>query len=193
MNKKKGIVLMIIGAVLIILSLCLFVYNNLEDKQAEQIGNDTVSELNSLLDSPKKQNSSLIPKKTTVLDVNGEGYIGVLYFPSIDLQLPVMEDWSYEQLKKAPCLYYGSVLENNMVIAGHNYKSHFGRLTNLKIGDSVIFTSADAVVYSYTVADIEKLGAYDIEEMVNSGWDLSLYTCDYSGSNRITVRCSLGE
>ena len=45
--------------------------------------------------------------------------------------MPVLIDWSYAKLKKAPCHYYGTYYEKDFVIAAHNYKSHFGRLSEL--------------------------------------------------------------
>lgn len=68
--------------------------------------------------------------------------IGILEIPSLDLKLPVISKWSYPLLKKAPCRYSGSVYENNLVIAAHNYRSHFGRLKTLQNGSEVIFTDA---------------------------------------------------
>ena len=54
------------------------------------------------------------------------GYIGVLQIPSLDLTLPVISDWSYPALQIAPCRYEGSAYDGGMVIAGHNFDSHFG-------------------------------------------------------------------
>ena len=66
--------------------------------------------------------------------------MGVLTIPVLDLELPVLTDWSYEKLKKAPCHYYGSCHEKDFVIAAHNYNAHFGRLSKLQAGDDVMFT-----------------------------------------------------
>ncbi len=43
---------------------------------------------------------------TTLLD--GEEYLGVLEIPSLQMTLPVISEWSYLRLKKAPCRYTGS-------------------------------------------------------------------------------------
>lgn len=96
----------------------------------------------------------------------------------------------YEKLKIAPCRNYGSVMSNDMVIAGHNYTRHFGTLNNLKIGDAVIFTDMNGVRYPYQVEEVLTLEPTAVEEMQNSGWNLTLYTCTLSGQLRLTVRCS---
>ena len=41
----------------------------------------------------------------------------------------------------------------------------------------------------YKVANLETLGAYDVDEMEAGQWDLTLFTCTIGGANRVTVRC----
>lgn len=121
--------------------------------------------------------------------VNGYSYLGYLTIPALNLELPVMTDWSYSRLKIAPCRYYGLHHTDNMVIAAHNYKRHFGYISSLEIGDKVIFTDMQGVPIVYYVALIETLDPYDIDGMIETGWDLTLFTCTYGGANRVTVRC----
>ena len=115
--------------------------------------------------------------------------IGILSIPVLKLELPVLADWSYAKLKKSPCHYYGSCYEPDFVIAGHNYTSHFGRIRRLLPGDLVLFTDATGQVHCYEVVLLETLAATATEEMITSGFDLTLYTCTLGGSNRVTVRC----
>ncbi len=58
----------------------------------------------------------------------GAACIGTLEIPSLDLTLPVMSEWSYPLLKLAPCRYAGSAYQGNLVIAAHNYKTHFRKI-----------------------------------------------------------------
>ena len=90
-------------------------------------------------------------------EIDGETYIGVVEIPSLELSLPVMSDWSYPQLKKAPCRYVGSVYSHDVVICGHNYDRHFGRLKELVPGDEVRFTDMDGNVFRYSVCAVEQL------------------------------------
>ena len=119
----------------------------------------------------------------------GAACIGVLEIPELSLQLPVMSEWSYPLLKKAPCRYSGSAYQDNLVIAAHNYASHFGRLRTLKTGSMVYFTDAAGNRFTYQVAVIEALTPQSIEEMTGGEWPLSLFTCTWDGKNRVTVRC----
>lgn len=124
-------------------------------------------------------------------EIDGETYIGVVEIPSLELSLPVMSDWSYPQLKKAPCRYVGSVYSHDVVICGHNYDRHFGRLKELIPGDEVRFTDMDGNVFRYSVCAVEQLAKTAVEEMQTGDWDLTLFTCTKGGVMRVTVRCAL--
>ena len=42
----------------------------------------------------------------------------------------------------------------------------------------------------FDVNKIELINGYSVEEMENNdGWDLTLFTCNYGGRQRITLRC----
>lgn len=125
------------------------------------------------------------------VEIDGLSYIGVLRIPTLSLELPVVSEWSYPALKVSPCRYVGSVYQNNMVIAAHNYTSHFGQLKTLSPGDEVTFTDVDGNVFRYQVVEMETLSPYAIEEMTSGDWDLTLFTCTIGGQTRVTVRCEL--
>lgn len=122
---------------------------------------------------------------------NGQDYIGILEIPALDLKLPVISEWNYPRLRIAPCRYSGSAYKGNMVISAHNYARHFGSLKKLDGGERVIFTDADGNRFDYRVELCETIGPRDVNGMINSGWDLTLFTCTVGGSYRVTVRCSL--
>ena len=105
--------------------------------------------------------------------------------------LPVLTDWSYAKLKKAPCHCYGTYYEKDFVIAAHNYKSHFGRLSELQASDVVVFTDVSGTAHYYEVVILETLPKNATKEMITSGFDLSLYTCTLGGGSRVTVRCNV--
>lgn len=122
-------------------------------------------------------------------EIDGNRYIGVISIPAIKRELPVFGEWSYSNLKTAPCRYSGSVYLDNMVVCAHNYNYHFGSLKNLSYGDSVVFTDIDGNVFNYKVVEIETLKPTAIEEMTAGDWDLTLFTCTIGGATRVTVRC----
>ena len=124
-----------------------------------------------------------------VEEIEGNGYIGLLEIPALGLSLPVMSEWSYPNLKLAPCRYSGSAYTGNFTIAGHNYSTHFGPIGGLNAGDSITFTDMQGNRFAYEVQVVETLEATAVEDMVSEEWDLTLFTCDLSGESRVTVRC----
>lgn len=128
-----------------------------------------------------------------VTEIAGKKYLGFLSIPSLDLELPVSAELNREMLKIAPCYYSGSIYSDNMVIAAHNYKRHFGLIGTLQEGDAVSFTDADGNLFQYQVSRVELLEPTEVERMTESEFPLTLFTCTLGGKNRVTVRCSRTE
>ncbi len=137
---------------------------------------------------------TLPPEPQTVVD--GKTYIGVIEIPSLDVKLPVLSTWSYPNLKISPCRYMGRADTDDLIVAAHNYRSHFGRIANLSIGDALVFCAVDGTVYRYTVCNLETLHGTDTEMLcsdVDNAWDLTLFTCTLGGKSRVCVRATLVE
>lgn len=124
-------------------------------------------------------------------EIDGQSCIGILEIPCLGLSLPVISQWSEEALKISPCRYSGSPYKNDFVIAGHNYSRHFSGIKRMSGGEEIKFTDMDGNVFSYEVSDLQVLKPDETEAMINSGWDLTLFTCSYGGRDRVAVRCSL--
>ena len=92
-------------------------------------------------------------------------------------------------MKTAPFRYKGTPYKGHFIIAAHNYETHFGKLKNIEEGDEIIFTDIDQNEFRYTAAKLETLSSAAVEEMKAGDWDLTLFTCTFSGAERITVRC----
>lgn len=190
MRKWIGAIFVFLGVLCILSSVGFVAYNQCEDENAKETTQDLLQDVQSIIDE-----KTFGPEDTEMAIVQVDHYncIGVLSIPSLNLELPVLTDWSYEKLKKAPCLYYGSYYEKNFVIAAHNYKAHFGRLSELRTGDLVVFTDVSGIAHYYETVLLETLPKNATEEMITSGFDLSLYTCTLGGGSRVTVRCKALE
>ena len=129
-------------------------------------------------------------KKMAEVEINGHLYIGYLSIPSLELELPIMSDWSYPKLKIAPCRYSGSLRGEDLVLMAHNYSRHFGKISKLNEGDTISFTDVDGVVTHYQVAAMDILEPTAVEVMTSGEFDLTLFTCTYGGGSRVTVCCN---
>ena len=186
MRSKLGTLLICLGAVMVLAAAALFTWNWRESNMAGELSDEVlpllVEEIRERKDIPA---DPLSPQMTAIL-VEGYEYVGFLSLPALGLELPVMADWSEAKLKLSPCRYYGG---NDLVICAHNYARHFGRLTELKSGDDVLFTDLDGNVTRYTVAELQVLGPDQVEDMTSGDYPLTLFTCTYGGKSRVTVRC----
>ena len=121
------------------------------------------------------------------------GCLGCLTIPRLELELPVLSEWSYENLKTAPFRYSGSVDGGDLVLIAHNYRTHFGPIRRLKPGDRVSFEDMDGTVFVYWVTANEVVLPTALEEVTAGEHDLTLITCTYGGKTRVVVYCDAAE
>ena len=199
MPKKTGIAIIAVGAVLILSALLLLIYNRCEDVRAGQEAESLLASVEAAISAqematPNKPESTeaLSPPldpEMPVVTLDGYEYVGYVEIPTLGLKLPVMAEWDYTRLRIAPCRQFGSSRTDNLVIAAHNYDTHFGKLKELSKGDTVIFTDMEGIVSTYCIEKLETLSPDAVDTVLNSGYDLVLYTCTKGGKTRVTVFC----
>jgi len=199
-NKHRtiGNILLITGSVLIggaviLIATNMILSNNLKEETMKITG-DIKTEISRRTgdDTGKTEGDSANGAEYAELEIaviDDCPYDGYLTIPVIDLEMAVFDTWNEDYLRKSACRYFGSPYTDDLVIAGHNYKSGFGKLKKLVPGDAVYFTDMNGKATGYVVEVIEVLDGTAVEEMITSDWDLSLYTCTYGGKSRLTVRC----
>ncbi|MCD7771185.1 MAG: sortase [Oscillospiraceae bacterium] len=201
MSKKTviGRILIVIGALLLIGALSLYLYNRYDADRAstasteaeEKLSDAMLSAVGSEYDLSVEEDENGEAYSVISLTVGDDSYIGILSIPSFGLELPVLSEWSYAGLKNSPARYTGSASAGNLVICAHNYERHFGNIKDLSIGASITFTDVTGTVYEYEVTEVETIQPTAITEMITGDWDLTLFTCNYSGQARVAVRCKL--
>lgn len=214
MKRKAGMICMILGAVLIGAALSLFLYNEWDSARAEERAEQVLEQMQKQTEDDaaeeETENENLGGEETErteqentladtddfgekMISIDGNDYIGWISIPSISLELPVMAQWSEEGLKTAPGRYAGSLAEDNLVIAGHNYRRHFSPIKWLEPGTEVCFTDAEESVRYYEIEETEELLPDQVDAMITKTetdtWDLTLFTCTTSGQARCAVRC----
>lgn len=193
-DKKRNIrILIITGLLLITAALLLTAFNLWRDIRGSIASSDALQQLEfgagsvTYMEVPEME----LPSS----EVDGVIYAGALEIPLLDLQLPVAAYWDTGFAHSAPCRYSGSPYTGDLIIAGHNYRRHFGKLRSLPMGADVYFTDLDGNTFSYKAVSVETVGGADVETMKKGGsagqdtWDLTLFTCNFSGRARIAVRC----
>ena len=194
---KRGAFWIHLGLLLIAAALFHSAYNEMESHEARNSAQQVIAQMCQTLptETVAETEAPAIPeylldadREMPVQTINGRDYIGVLTIPSLELELPVLSQWDYPALKVAPCRYSGSLYQDNLIICAHNYASHFGKIKNLRVGDTAIFTDMDENVVSFQLAAQETIQPEDLEAMEAGDWDLTLFTCTVGGQSRVTVR-----
>lgn len=200
MRKRRASPFLIIGTVLLAAALSLYIHNRLDSCRAGREADSVLGSVQTQIlahtplpteHDPQAGNSpppTPIPEMP-VVTVDGNDYIGYLSVPSLGLELPIMSDWDYDKLQLAPCRQLGSVYTDDLVIAAHNYDTHFGKLRELSEGETVLFTDMEGIVSTYCVEKLETLSPDAVDTVLNSGYDLVLYTCTKGGRTRVIVFC----
>ena len=171
--RKISSVLIALGAALLFGALGLTVFNLRQSNAAGETAAQTVSALKATIPTDgdfyaKEQPETETPDyqlnpemEMPTVRIDDREYIGVLSIPALGRELPVISSWDYPGLRVAPCRYTGSAYTDDLVIAAHNYASHFGRLRELSQGDSIRFTDTDGNVFDgLRVGDIGTLRCF---------------------------------
>ena len=205
---------MAVGAALILSALVLLLHNRYADARAGREAETLLAGVEAAIsqgaaDGPEEtrpsgqetrptgEETGTEPTAAEALDpempvamLEGYGYVGYVEIPALGLKLPVMSDWDYTRLEIAPCRQFGSSRRDDLVIAAHNFESHFGRLKEMSLGNTVTFTDMAGIVNTYRAEMIETLSPKDVDAVQNSGYDLVLYTCTRDGQERVAVFCN---
>ena len=197
--SKKGVVFIIIGVLCLASAAALLMFNKVESDNAYsesvRIAGIMTEQMKSAENEDVEFPTNNPDREMPEIYVEGMGYTGILEIPDLDLMLSVASEFDYGTLQISPCIYSGSMYTRDLVIAAHNYDMHFGRISSLNFDSKVIFTDTENHIYVTQVVDIETLRPDQVEELTTktkkNDWDLTLFTCNYSGSERVTLRCKL--
>jgi len=206
MKRNRGMFFIYTGLLLIAAALALIGYNHWEDAQAEKAVASVMQQLKlpapdsvptaAPAPTPEQPSEQEIPDyilnpnmEMPEQEIDGNAYIGVVKVPSCEIELPVISNWSYPALKRAPCRFDGSAYTNDLILAGHTYNAHFRRLRELFGGEEVVFTDIAGNRFRYEVVGVETIDGSDLKALEAGDWDLTLFTCTAGGSARILIRC----
>ena len=123
MKNKKGLFLIITGTMMLSASLFLVFSNFRQDRESSENASEILSELKQQIPEPSEstsqpakyddifreyENDDESSSEEEYIRIDDNYYIGTIYIPSLDIELPVMSEWSYPNLKLSPCRYTGA-------------------------------------------------------------------------------------
>ena len=209
--KKISTIWIVLGCVLMVAGLLTYGYQ----KNQERVANETIEQLMKDMEQKREEMLQAAASKeeeervasqgavagdenpqTSVAQTDYSQYriLGILHFPSLGRKVPVLgEEMTDDMLNVAPCHYGGPESPQeagNIIIAGHNYKSHFGSLRKLKPAQIVVWETPDGFEHRYEVSEVKEIEPNDfdyVEKNINT-YSITLFTCTDSGRMRWAVK-----
>ena len=195
MNRRtRGLLLLALGLLALAASAGLSLYNARLDRLAGERAAQLLSAVERRLPEetagdPAPDEAVTEPEKA---EPPPEGVPWLLRVPSVGIDLPVLDEWSYERLDTAPCRYSGSLETGDLVILGHSYRTHLRPLRQVAVGDAVELTEPDGTVHRFVAAETEILRGSQGDRL-DSAYPLTIFTCTADSRHRFLVRCAEAE
>lgn len=185
-RQKRGLLMVILGLSMVFAALWL---HNTQEEQ-DMLAGQNSQVLLSRLEMPAIPARMPEQTVTAMAEKEYQGYtmIGILRIAGLQMELPVLSTWSEDWLQVAPCRYSGSLYTEDLILMGHNYKSHFTPLHKVTVGTEVEFEDVNGIVHCYLVEKTEIIHENEAENL-SSDFPLTLFTCTAGGQNRLVVRC----
>ncbi len=200
MSSKRSKALTVAGSLMIAAAAALALFNHVQDVESGKRAKDISERIKSeIVSNAQDEVIYQIPTEAEAeefaeapgLDLDGIEWIGLLEIPSLEIELPVSRDCNYDYMKSGLCRYSGNAARGDMIVCGHNYKSFLQNLSDISEGDEVYFTDCSGRTYKYEVSEVQLIGGWDRDELFDDAddWQLTVFTCNYSGYSRFVVRC----
>ncbi len=145
----------------------------------------------------KNENKNTYKSPEVVNSGYYKGYkvAGKIEMPTINKKFPILdESKNAKAIEISVVKIYGPDLNTpgNVVIGGHNYNNgtFFSRNKNLKIGDKIYITDITGKKVEYTIFSKYYTPESDsswLNRQTNGKTEVTLYTCDATGKNRLIV------
>lgn len=121
--------------------------------------------------------------------------VGKLEIPKIELSTYILEETSEKSLNVSVSKFYGPNINEvgNVCIVGHHYNrpTMFGKLKNIKEGDTIKITDIFGQYVIYRVYSIYKVNPNEVEclkQETNGEREITLITCTTSAIKRLIVK-----
>ena len=205
-RKRKQISLktacVLSGLLLLLAAAGLAVHNLLEDHQAgvrsqELLAQVETSQRDLPIEGTNLSSAETISpteeESTKATAPAGYNVAAILSLPDLGITLPVLKECSDDLLKVSPCVFTGSWEDGpeQLIIAGHNYYTHFKDIGELPVGAKITFQTLDGTEYTLSIMEISAIGVDEPEKLEADQWDLTLLTCNFDRTKRILVRCQI--
>ena len=191
MKKRKFPIALILGAALLLVSLALVAIMHIRVHTGAKSCGEILAKMDSLL----PERSAGVPDTYTianmpVMEIDGNDYAALLRIPSLDVALPVADEWNSGKLHNCPARFWGSAYNGTLVIGGADSSYQFSFCDKIDNGTTVTVTDMTGAEFNYTVARVDRSKNAEGEWLRSEEHDLTLFCRDTYSMEYIAVRCS---
>lgn len=208
-KKKMYKVQFIMSVIFVFLFSGWYVYSEVQKNACEAVSQDILNDIsmdNTISDKPLvvalddtevvENNAQVLDGKYTDEYGNTYTYESILSIPSLGIEYPVLLETSEELLKISINKFWGGSPNSvgNYCIVGHNYKSGkmFGKLSQMKSGDTIKLTDLSGKTLEYKVYDryvVDPENVACTSQITNGLKEVTLITCTNGGKQRLIIKC----
>ena len=203
-KKKMYKVQFIMSVIFVFLFSGWYVYSEVQKNACEAVSQDILNDIS--MDKPLvvalddtevvENNAQVLDGKYTDEYGNTYTYESILSIPSLGIEYPVLSETSEELLKISINKFWGGSPNSvgNYCIVGHNYKSGkmFGKLSQMKSGDTIKLTDLSGKTLEYKVYDryvVDPENVACTSQITNGLKEVTLITCTNGGKQRLIIKC----
>ena len=208
-KKKMYKVQFIMSVIFVFLFSGWYVYSEVQKNACEAVSQDILNDIsmyNTISDKPLvvalddtevvENNAQVLDGKYTDEYGNTYTYESILSIPSLGIEYPVLSETGEELLKISINKFWGGSPNSvgNYCIVGHNYKSGkmFGKLSQMKSGDTIKLTDLSGKTLEYKVYDryvVDPENVACTSQITNGLKEVTLITCTNGGKQRLIIKC----
>lgn len=171
------------------------VVDELDKKIEENKENSIVVETKEDSNNPLQQNIVSKPIDMSV-KIGNSTVLGKIKIDKINIEYPILEYKNDDTLWKSICKISNNSINGtgNLCLAGHNMRNMtmFGKLKNVKEGDTVEITNIYGQKYTYLVYEKYYINPDQTEVLKNTSEPIvTMITCNNTSSKRLIVRGKL--
>ena len=188
--KKRFLLARILGLLLLILSLGILLAQ--QHLIFESIRKNT--EISGQIQALLPDRRSGIPSdyslaEMPILQIDSTDYVCLLEVPSLELSVPVENQWQAGLLSTRPGRFWGSIYDGTLILGGGNHKGSFDFCAQLDLGDQILVTDMQGTQFRCSVARIIRSNSADFEDLSDETYPLTLFVRAQYEARYIIVRC----
>lgn len=194
--KKKYVFLLFIFIIICIFLLFIYFFKQYEEYKNENLSQTLINKFNitSLYSDNHYYDSNYLQQEESL---NLPFVIGIIKIEKLNLYYPILSHTSKENLKVAPCKFYGPPPNEigNLCIAGHNYVDNklFSKIHTLDKDDCIKISDLTGHTTSYYVYSIYEVFDSDLSctsQDTHNKREITLITCNNVNGTRVIVKAS---